>query len=78
LYPTILFVLNNHPDGGRIPLKLPKEDMNRGVNVSVDDCIPEVNPFDTQVANAAPQSSQSQAETKTLVEVQIQEKVECF
>ena len=60
--------------------------MNRGV--PVDDCIPEVNPFDSQVANAAPQSSQSpgdyirarkkQAETKTLVEVQIQEKVECF
>ena len=57
LYPTILFVLNTHPNGGRIriPPKLPSEDMNRGV--PVDDCIPEVKPFDPQVANAAPQSS---------------------
>jgi len=53
--------LNNHPDGGRIPPKLPSEDMNRGV--PVDDCIPEVNPFDPQVANAAPQSSQSPADS---------------
>ena len=37
--------------------------MNRGVHVPVDDCIPEVNPFDTQVANAAPQSSQSPADS---------------
>ena len=63
MYPTILFVLNNHPDGGRIPLKLPSEDMNRGVNVPVGDCIPEVNHVDTQVANAAPQSSQSPADS---------------
>ena len=35
--------------------------MNRGV--PVDDCIPEVNPFDPQVANAAPQSSQSPADS---------------
>ena len=68
LYPTILFVLNNHPDGGRIPLKLPSEDMNRGVHVPVDNCIPEVDIRECK----------KQAETKTLVEVQIQEKVECF
>ena len=39
--------------------------MNRGVNVPVGDCIPEVNPFkfDAQVANAAPQSSQSPADS---------------
>ena len=53
--------MNNHPDGGRIPPQLPSEDMNRGV--PVDDCIPEVNPFDPQVANAAPQSSQSPADS---------------
>ena len=37
--------------------------MNRGVHVPVADCIPEVNPFDPQVANAAPQSSQSPADS---------------
>ena len=35
--------------------------MNRGV--PLDDCIPKVNPFDPQVANAAPQSSQSPADS---------------